>query len=177
MKWMLGRKLIGFIGGTLGVLCLVPGVFARGHKDFPERRSDVYMSVSLAVGAVRTPEFSTVAQWYDIILQVEKPLPFERMVCMMGVGSFFHDPKNCNNNDPLIRANWTVWDGEHIVDQGSIPNRDASAFEDKHIYKLLGSFASEGGKKFVVEVRFTKDGSPLNIANPHLIVIQHRYFW
>jgi hypothetical protein len=29
----------------------------------------------------------------------------------------------------------------------------------------------ESGKKYVVEVKFTKDGTPLNVANPHLIVI------
>jgi hypothetical protein len=29
----------------------------------------------------------------------------------------------------------------------------------------------------VVEVKFTKDGTRLNAANPRLIVIQHKKFW
>ena len=52
-----------------------------------------------------------------------------------------------------------------------------SKFGNKHIYKLLGSFSGEAGKKYTVEVKITKDGTPLNVANPHLIVIQHRKFW
>jgi len=42
------------------------------------------------------------------------------------------------------------------------------------MFKFLGSFVVELGKKYVVEVKFTKDGTPLNIANPHLIVIKHK---
>ena len=42
------------------------------------------------------------------------------------------------------------------------------------MFKFLGSFVGELGKKYVVEVKFTKDGTPLNIANPHLIVIKHK---
>ncbi len=42
------------------------------------------------------------------------------------------------------------------------------------MYKFLGSFAAEADKKYVVEVKFTKDGTSLNVANPHLIVLQHR---
>jgi hypothetical protein len=75
------------------------------------------------------------------------------------------------------RSRWqgfSVWDGEHLVDNGSIPDR--CSFEDKHIYKSLGSFAGAAGKKYIVKV-ITKEGTPLNVANPHLIVIQHRNFW
>ena len=136
------------------------------------------MPISLAVGTVRTPEFAAVSQWYDIVVQVEKPLkllPFRQMVCMMGVTAGPLESQDCSNNDPLLRSDWAVWDGERIVDKGTIPDRCACKFEDKYIYKFIGSFGGEAGKKYVVEVKFTRDGTPLDIANPHLIVIQHRY--
>ena len=174
MKWICRYQLAGMVGGMLCVLLLGPNAFAGRHRDHPYRYSDVDMPVSLAVGTVRTPEFPVVWQWYDILVQVEKPLPFLQMQCMMGVTTGPLDSKNCSSNDPLLRADWTVWDGEHIVDQGSISNKCACKFENKYIFKFLGSFAGEGGKKYVVEVKFTKDGAPLNVANPHLIVIQHR---
>ena len=180
MKCTSGRKLIGFIVGTLGVLLLIPGVSAGSHKDFPEKNSDIYMPVSLAVGTVRTPEFSVGGhgQLYDIIVQVEEPLPFEQMECMMGVTTGPLESRNCSNNDPLLRADWTVWNEGHIVSSGSNTTITADAkYTTKYIFKLLGSFAGEAGKKYVVEVRFTKDGTPLNLANPHLVVIQHRKFW
>jgi hypothetical protein len=171
---MSGRKWLRAIGGTICVTFLMAGYCAGGRKEHPYRHSDVDIPISLALGSIRTPEFSVISQWYDIMVQVEKPLPFLEMQCMMGVTSGLRDPKDCAGNDPLLRADWTVWDGEHLVDKGSIPNRCACKFEDKHIYKFLGSFAGEAGKKYVVEVKFTNDGTPLNLANPHLIIIQHR---
>ena len=38
----------------------------------------------------------------------------------------------------------------------------------------MGSFGLQSGKKYVVQVHFTKDGTALNTANPHLIVIPHQ---
>jgi hypothetical protein len=96
---------------------------------------------------------------------------------MMGVTLGPLDLNDCSSNDPLLRADWTVWDGERIVAKGSIPDRCGCSFDAKYIYKLLGSFGGEPGKEYVVELRFTKDGSPLNVAAPHLIVIQHSKFW
>ena len=175
MKWMFGRKRLGIISGMLGALFLVPCASAGSHKEHPYRHSDVDMPVSLAAETVQTPEFSVASHWYWIMIQVEKPLPFQQMECMMGVTSGQLDSKGCSSNDPLLRADWTVWDGEHIVDQGSIPDRCACQFENRYIFKFLGSFAGEAGKKYVVKVKFTKDGTPLNVANPHLIVIKQGY--
>jgi hypothetical protein len=150
---------------------------AGNRKLHQYRHSDVDMPVSLVPGTVQTPEFSVTSEWYDIIVQAEKPLPFLQMQCMMGVTSGPLESNHCSSNDPLLQADWTVWDGEQLVGNGSIPDSCACAFENKHIYKSLGSFAGQAGKKYIVQVRFTKDGTPLNVANPHLIVIQHRNFW
>jgi hypothetical protein len=147
------------------------------RKLHPYRHSDVDMPVSLVLGTIQTPEFPVTSQWYDIIVQVEKPLPLRQMRCMMGVTSGPLESKDCSSNDPLLQADWTVWDGERLVANGSVPDTCACIFEDRHIYQSLGSFAGEAGKKYIVQVRFTKDGTLLNVANPHLIVIQHRNFW
>ena len=45
-------------------------------------------------------------------------------------------------------------------------------YTDKYIFKFLGNFPGEDGKKLAVEVRFTEDGTPLNVANPHLIIVK-----
>jgi hypothetical protein len=156
-----------------------PVAEARNLKKYPQKYSAVYMPLSLAVGRVRTPEFPAEKQnqWYDIMLQVEKPLPFLRMQCMVGVTMGPLDEQNCDRDDPIIRADWTVWNDEHIVHWGSIPNDCGCIFTGKNIFKLLGSFPAEAGKKYVVQVHFTKDGTPLNVANPHLIVIPHKDMW
>jgi hypothetical protein len=111
------------------------------------------------------------------MLQVEKPLPFLREQCLVGVTMGPLDIQHCESDDPILRADWTVWGDEQIVHWGSIPDRCGCKFTNKNIFKLIGSFPLEAGKKYVVQVRFTKDGTPLNVTNPHLIVIPHKDMW
>jgi hypothetical protein len=75
------------ISGVLGTLFLVPCVSGGRHGEHPYRYADVDIPISLAIGTVRTPEFPVAAQWYDIMVQVEKPLPFSQMHCMMAATS------------------------------------------------------------------------------------------
>jgi hypothetical protein len=177
MKSMSRCKLIGFAGGILGVLFMLPSVSAGTHKSFPEKYSDVYMPVSLAVGSIRTPEFLARRESYDIIIQAERHLPISKMICMMGATSNPFELEECSSDDPLLRAEWTVWNDGHIVAHGSSSPSGGDSIAKDQIWKSLGGFAGEAGKKYVVEVRFTKDGTPLNVADPHLIVIQHKKFW
>ena len=148
-------------------------------KKYPQKYSAVYMPISLAAGRVRTPEFPVErhSQWYDIMLQVEKPLPFRRMECMVGATSGHFEKKDCEKDDPIVRADWTVWEDGRIVEWGSIPDNCGCVFTNDNIFKQVGSFPLETGKNYVVQVHFTKDGSPLNVANPHLIVIPHGDMW
>ena len=148
-------------------------------KKYPQKYSAVYMPISLATGRVRTPDFPVErhSQWYDIMLQVEKPLPFRRMECMMGATSGPFEEKDCEKEDPILRADWTVWEDGRIVQWGSIPNNCGCIFTKENIFKLVGSFPLDAGKKYVVQMHFTRDGSALNVANPHLIVIPHKDMW
>ena len=148
-------------------------------KKYPQKYAAVYMPISLAAERVRTPEFSVKkhSEWYDIMLQLEKPLPFRRMECMVGATSGGLDKKDCEKDDPIVRADWTVWEGGRIVEWGSMRDCCDSIFTKENIYKQIGSFLLEAGKNYVVQVHFTKDGSLLNVANPHLIVIPHGDMW
>ena len=151
-------------------------------KKYPQKYAAVYMPVSLAVGRVRTPEFRVAkGQWYDIVLQVEVPqapksvrlASAQRMRCMTGATLGPLDERDCGKNDRVLRADWTVWEGGRIVYWGSIPEVDGGKWGDDIIIQM-GSFGLETAKKYVVQVHFTKDGTALNTANPHLIVIPHQ---
>jgi hypothetical protein len=140
-------------------------------KDHPYRYSVVDIPVSLAVGTVRTPEFAPPSHWYWILLQVEKPLPTEQMACMMAVADDSPDSwKDCPLSDRLLRADWTVWSEGQVVSSGSSTTKGDAEYTKDNIFKFLGSFPTLPGKRYVVEMKFTKDGTPLNVANPHLIV-------
>jgi hypothetical protein len=107
------------------------------------------------------------------MVQVEKPLPFRQMQCMMGLASGPLESKDCSGDDPLLRADWTVLDGDNIVASGSSGTKDGGKYTDKYIFRFLGGgFMGDAGKKYVLKVKFTKDGTPLNVANPHLIVVK-----
>ena len=163
---------------ALCAMLIIPSLFALAGKDHPYRHSVVDMPVSLAMGTVRTPEFSTVTEDYLIMIQVEKPLPFHRMECMLiGPACWMVGPEPCSSDDPLLRAEWTVWEsGRPLGMRRMLSSSECGAiYEDKYIYKALGKFGAEAGNTYVVEVRFTKDGSAPNVANPHLIVVQQRY--
>lgn len=159
------------------MLLMASTVSAGSHKDFPEKYSDIYMPVSLAIGTVRTPEFPVTDEGYDIIIQAERSLPISQLICMMAATENPYESSDCTGNNPLLQADWTVWDGEHVVAQGSSSGSSGRAIAKDRIWKSLGGFGGKAGKKYVVEVKFTKDGTPLNVANPHLIVIRHKKFW
>ena len=148
-------------------------------KEYPQKYAAVYMPVSLAAGRVRTPEFPVVkhSQWYDIMLQFEQLLPPLRMRCMTGATLGPLDAKDCEKNERVLRADWTVWEDGRIVEFGSIPDNCGCKFTRENIFKQVGSFPLEAGKNYVVQVHFTKDGSRLDVANPHLIVIPHQDMW
>jgi hypothetical protein len=142
-------------------------------KDHPYRYSVVDIPVSLAVGSVRTPEFSPPTHWYWIMVQVEKPFPTKQMGCMMTVADDSPQSlKDCSLTDRLLRADWTVWEDRQMVKSGSSTTHADDKYTTDNIFKFLGSFPALAGKKYVVEVKFTKDGTPLNVANPHLIVVK-----
>lgn len=173
MRWISSRRLVGIIGGTLGAALFVPGVSAGNHKDHPYRYSDIDMPVSLAVGTVRTPEFPVIHEAYFIMIQAEKHLsllPFIDMRCMMGLEDGTSDYKDCKG-EPLLQADWTVLDGTHVISRGSSSGWGDAEYTDKYLFKFVGEFMGESGKKYVVEMKFTKDGTQLNVTNPHLIVI------
>jgi hypothetical protein len=168
MKRMTRRELIAILCGVLGVVLLGPkalaGIFWGGRKPA------VDMPVSLAVGTVRTPEFPVQHQPYLIIIRAEKRLPIADMNCMMGLTTGPLDSTNCDK-EPLLQVDWTLWDNGQFVQRGKAHRRDGGGWAADSIDKYLGHFVGEKNKKYVLEVKFTKDGSVLDVTNPHLIVM------
>jgi hypothetical protein len=155
----------------------VASFVVRNPKKYPQKYAAVYMPVSLAGGRVRTPEFTaSKSQWYAIALQFEVPLLPLRMRCMTGATLGPLDANECEKDERVLRADWTVWEDGRIAYWGSIPDEDGGKWGADMTVRV-GNFGAVSGKRYVVQVHFTTDGSPLNIANPHLIVIPHKDMW
>ena len=134
------------------------------------KHEPVVMPVSLAVGTtVRTPEFLVKKIEYFIGIRVNRGLPFGQLSCMIGGD---RHPSHCDmyHWDNLIDAEWKVLDGEHIVAQGTTPGYGDMAWSDGFMDRYLGEFVGEANKKYVVEVKVIKDGTPLKELNPRLVV-------
>lgn len=129
------------------------------------------MPVSLAEGTtVRTPEFLVKNIEYRIGVRVNKGLPIGQLTCM--IGGRLH-PSHCEmfHFDLVLEAEWKVLDGEQIVAQGTARGSNGDmAWSDSFMDRYLGEFVGEANKKYVVEVKFTKDGTALDKLKPRLIV-------
>ena len=92
--------------------------------------------MSLGEGTVRAAEFATGAHWYRILLQVQKNLPAQQLVCMMGVTTGPLNDAKCLIDDPLLHTEWVVVEGERTVAKGSGPDRGASGFAKDYMIKF-----------------------------------------
>jgi hypothetical protein len=171
MKQIIRCQLLRIVCGTLAVFAITST--AGADHCFLCRKAAVDMPVSLAVGTIRTSEFLVQHERYLISIQVERRLPFGQMQCMMGI-QLRRKPDHCEmfNFDTVLEADWTVWDGDHVVSQGSVRDKDSNFdVSDDTLSRHLGTFVGEKNMKYVLEVKFIKDGTPLNVTNPHLIVM------
>jgi hypothetical protein len=182
-KWVKGADVLAYAAsadgeGSCESEIVVNPILARRNGNFElanlhkYRYSEIDMPVSLGVGTVRTPEFAVKKEAYFIMVQAEKRLPYLDMVCMMGITLSPLQLEQCKkaNKESLLQASWRVLDGEQVVAEGTSSDHPGE-YTDKYMFKFLGQFMGESQKKYVVDVRFTKDGTPLNATNPHLIVI------
>jgi hypothetical protein len=169
MNWRSRRELI--TGVIVALLLVVLGSTAWAGSCWDCRKPRLDMPISLAEGTVVTPEFPVKREGYVIKIQVNKKLPFSDLNCMMGLNLPLH---KCDK-EPLLQVDWILRDHEEVVAQGCVHVADShGGWADDSIERYVGSFGGEGKKRYTLELRFTKDGSALNVTDPHLIVIMSK---
>jgi len=168
LELQLATRAIGAL--AVGIFLGVGGC-PSSKKYQTYRRPEIDMPVSLAAGTVRTPEFHVTHENYVIMIELEKKLPFADMMCMLGLTTGPLSSFNCDKQ-PLLQADWTLLDGGRVVAEGSVHERNGNAdYLNRYIFRHLGRFVGEDSKTYTLEVKFTKDGTPLNVTDPHLIVV------
>lgn len=162
-------RTLRVVCGILLVVTVTSTAWAR--PCFRCKHEPVVMPVSLAEGTiVRTPEFLVKNIEYHIDIRVNRGLPFGQLSCMIGGN---RHPSHCAmfHWDNVIDTEWKVMDGDQVVAQGVAKGSDGDmAWSDSFMDRYLGEFVGKANKKYVVEVKFTKDGTALNKLNPRLIV-------
>lgn len=161
------------------LLTSMPGSGQQSYHTY--RRPVIQVPVSLAIGRFQTPPFHLKKKGkYAIILQIAKRLPFDELWCKFGLtlGGADDDtaPIHCSE-EPVLQAEWTVRNGDgKAVARGKVNKPGGEAvFLNRYILRYIGYFKGQRGKSYTLEIEFTKDGSSLNVCDPHLIVMRTGY--
>jgi hypothetical protein len=133
----------------------------------------VYIPISMVVGHVRTPEFKVNrAALYDIEIEVQKTIPFERLNCLLGTAMAERSTvlQDCPDNPSVVKASWILSSGGRLVAKGSSDTPRSGSWGNYSISRQLGSFQSQKGRPYVLDVEVLADGSSLASGNPRLRV-------
>ena len=167
-----GREIILLVFITTGTF--FPVSFGDSQEVYHTYRNpETGMPVSLAIGSVETSPFHVKKATYAIIIQFAKRLSTQDMACMIGETARPKGIWDCDG-EQLLQADWTVRDeNKSVVAQGMFRQRGMQCvFLKDFILKYIGYFKVERGGTYTLEVKFTKDGSPLNVCDPQLIVMR-----
>jgi hypothetical protein len=170
-------RRLATLSSMVGAAMLVACATGRELQVKRYHYSDIWMPVSLARGVVRTPAFAVKPEGYFIMVQAWKTPsapPFHELVCMMAMASGPWETQYCKG-EPMLKADWKVWDSSVLVAQGTSSERAHDRYENHAVYKFIGQFLGAAGKQYEVEVNFLRDGTPLNVTDPHLIVVRQAY--
>jgi hypothetical protein len=158
---------LGFSISTLLACALVPSAFA-GFSFI--RKPVVDMPVSLAKGVVKTNEFGSKGdEHFLILIRAQRRLSIDEMTCMMGVNFGGMNPMTCEPK-PMLKADWWVKEGDKLIAFEEVGYDGVGASSGRTLERYLGTFDGKGGHRYVLHVRFTADGSRLNVTSPHLVV-------
>jgi hypothetical protein len=125
------------------------------------------MPITMSVGHVRTPEFKVnISRLYTIEIVAKKTIPFETLTCLLGMPL---ESGKCDRPS-VIEAAWTLTSGGRTVEQGASDGDTGGGWSDNDIAREIGSFRSENGRTYLVDVDFLTDASALSATDPHLKV-------
>ncbi len=169
-------KLAGLALVASGVALF--GIWAIWLATRTERPIDV--PISMAVGHVRTGEFKVnLNALYIIEIEVQKKIPFDTLNCLLGLGTSSTSSalQECPDRPSVVKASWTLTSGGRTVTSGSSDDDREGDWGNDSISRILGSFHSEDGRRYVLDVNVLADGSSLALGNPRLKVRVHPMFY
>ncbi len=162
-------KLVG-----IGFICVGIAFYGTGILWFSTRADrPVNMPISMAVGHVRTPAFKVNRNAiYRIEIEVQKAIPFDTLNCLLGtaIAATSTELQECRDRPSVVKALWVLSSDGQTVARGSTDDYRSGAWSNDSISRLLGTFRSQSGRPYVLDLDVLADGSALGAGNPHLKV-------
>lgn len=171
-----GTKLAGLALVASGVALFgIWAVWLAVRTDHP-----VDVPISMAVGHVRSREFKVnLNALYIIEIEVQKKIPFDTLNCLLGLGTSSTSSalQECPDRPSVVKASWTLTSGGQTVANGSSDDDREGDWGNDSISRILGSFHSKDGGRYVLDLNVLADGSSLALGNPRLKVRVHPMFY
>jgi hypothetical protein len=115
---------------------------------------------------------------YEISLDIDRKLPFEKINCLLGLQS--PGGASCESGASAVSMSWVLSSGERTVASGS-SEKSTGAYWGRTIGRVIGGFQAEEIARYKLRVDSATDGAQLNSANPKIIVAvnpeQHKGGW
>jgi hypothetical protein len=153
----------------LGLVVLGIGVAAAWNMWTRTRNLvPVDLPVSLAVGQSVTSNFTlNFDGLYLIQVEAQPVLSPDQLHCLLGVDA---DPVKCGSTQPVLGANWVLSSAGQEIRRGSSEEQHSAPAGGNTVSREIGEFHAEAGHSYSLLVTFTRDGSALHAAHPHLKV-------
>ena len=166
------RKLIGIFLIVAG-----PAVFgARALWSATRTFVPVSVPVSLTIGHIRSPVFKiNLRSRYLIQIEAHKKIPYDILNCLMGVGD--EQPQRCKATPSVIDVSWVLSSKGAVVSRGSSENNLGGAWTNDSVARQIGSFISEPGRLYRLDLDVLQDGKSLNPAEPRLRIEVHPSYY
>lgn len=165
-------KLAGLIFIALAVaVCAAWGAWISTRTDVP-----INLPTTMAIGHIRTPEFRVnLSTTYLIEIEVQKKIPFDTLNCLLGLGmsETSSDLHECPDRPSVLKASWKLTSNGQMVASGSSEDERLGGWGNDSISRILGTFQSQSGRLYALDVDVLADGSALAPGNPRLKVQVH----
>jgi len=160
----------------VGIVFICAGIAFYGARILwlsTRANRPVNIPISMAVGHVRTPIFKVNRNAiYEIEIEVQKAIPFETLNCLLGtaMGSNSTTLQECPDRPSVVKVSWVLSSEGQNLARGSTDDFRSGAWGNESISRSLGTFRSQSGRPYVLDVDVLADGSALGAGNPHLKV-------
>jgi hypothetical protein len=126
-------------------------------------------TVALTPGAIETRSFKTDRSgYYEIALDIDPDSALDNAPCLLGIDPS-QDPDGCKQTPSLIDISWIVTSGAEQVAQGTSSEVN-EVYTANRLGRVIGEFWGQRGSQYSLTLVVKKDGTPLNVAHPTLVV-------
>jgi hypothetical protein len=136
--------------------------------------------IDLRVGTTKSPSFrADYSEPYEVGLEVERRLPFERLNCLLGVYDIAGPPRlpsYCGPADSPLDLSWTVYENGRVVGRGATDVGQYASYGPT-VTRTISTVNLRPLRTYRIEVTSRRDASVLAPTHPRVTLAVHPMVW